>query len=88
MQRWCRHKEPPDEKIYSLTTEDNWEEVIVVFNNYMRYVKGKTILYKSQCEAASVKVDDKPVKFGRSQTIHTPDGYDFRLKYEDVLMWI
>ena len=73
-------------KKYSVMTEDNGEEVIGVFHNYMSYGKGKSILRKSQCEAASVKVDDRPVKFGGSQMIHTPDGYAFGLKYEDGLM--
>ena len=54
----------------------------------MSYGKGKLILRKSQCEASSVKVDDRPEKFGGSQMILTPDRYVFRLKYEDFLMWI
>ena len=54
----------------------------------MGYGKGKSILRKSQCEASSVKIDDRPVKFGGSQIIHTPDGYVFRLKYDDGLICI
>ena len=50
--------------IYSVMTADNGEEVIGVFHNYVNYGKCKSILSKSQCEAASVKVDDRPVKFG------------------------
>ena len=75
-------------KFYSVTTEDNGEEVIGVFHNYVSYGKGKSILIKSQCEVSSVKVDDRPVKFGGSQMIKTLDGYSFRLKYEDGLMLI
>ena len=75
-------------KFYSVMTADNGEEVIGVFHNYVSYGKGKSILSKSQCEAASVNVDYRPVKFSGSQMIHTPDGYVLQLKYEDGLMWI
>ena len=81
-------KNLPVGKFYSVMTADNGKKVIGVFHNYVSYGKGKSILNKSQCEASSVKVDDRPVKFGGSQMIHTLDGYDFPLKYEDGLMWI
>ena len=67
-------------------TSDNGEDVIWVFHNYVSYGKGKSILSKSQCEDESVKVDDRPVKFGGSQMINNPDGYVVWLKYEDGLM--
>ena len=59
-----------------------------VFPKMIGYGKGKSILSKSQCEAFGFEIYDKARRRGGKQKIVSPDGYVFKMRYKDALMWL
>ena len=62
--------------------------VVGIFPKMIGYGKGKSILSKAQVEAFGIDVFDKSRRRGGKQKVVTPDGYVFKMKYKDALMWL
>jgi hypothetical protein len=62
--------------------------VILIFNQYAHYGKGKSIHSPVQFETFHNKVDDRTNKLGGKQTLLTHDGYAFPLDFTDGLPYL
>ena len=69
-------------------TSSSGVRCVGVFPKMIGYGKGKSILSKSQCEAFGFDVYDKVRRRGGGQKIVSPDGYVFKMRYKDALMWL
>ncbi|MEL6802173.1 MAG: hypothetical protein AAFO91_00130, partial [Bacteroidota bacterium] len=62
--------------------------VVGIFPKMIGYGKGKSILSKAQVEAFGFDVYDRARCRGGKQKIVSPDGFVFKMKYKDALMWL
>ena len=68
--------------------KSNYGDVLVVLHQYAYHGQGRTIHSSPQMESFGIKVDDKSIKAGGTQTITAHHGFQFPLDIRDGLPYM
>jgi hypothetical protein len=72
----------------AVATSSLGEQVLVIVTSAAAYGKGKSIISKFQMEHFGCTVLDKPRSLGGKQLLQTPDGHQFKLRFQSGLVYL
>jgi hypothetical protein len=68
---------------YDAAVRTQHGNVILIFNQYAKDDHGNSVHSALQLEDNNIKVDDRPLALGGTQSLTTPEGYTIRLNFNN-----